>query len=415
VKRKTDDLRRPDVVEWDDETPEAYADAFLEALEASYQVEVVELEWRAPLGDGRYLMPAYIERGNSQGAYTTVAECGRSYVPYMVAYSGSWADASWADTMAAHEFNHALQFGYGWALEFWFWEATATYVEDSVFESDWWTWYVSGYSMNPHIAMGASSQDDQDVFWHMYGMAIWVRYLHEYQGGLDTVKQIWELGSEQRTNGYDYTQEEALTEAGVDFQAAYLDFIARTSVMDYEDHRALSAYASVAMSDTIDSLPAEGESESRTEPEGYGQNFYTFDAGMGDGTLRVTFEGEDAVEWGIVLAENDGRAVTRSVSVVTEGGVGTLDLTGYGDEEVVLVVSPLTDADRGRSYTWSAELVAEADAGEGDDTDTDDDGLSDGGEEVKLGGSCGCASSTAAGSAWVAAGALALVLARRRR
>jgi MYXO-CTERM domain-containing protein len=246
-------------------------------------------------------------------------------------------------------------------------------------------------------------------------MAIWVRYLHEYQGGLDTVKQIWELGSEQRTNGYDYTQEEALTEAGADFQAAYLDFIARTSVMDYEDHRALSAYASVAMSDTIDSLPAEGESESRTEPEGYGQNFYTFDAGMGDGTLRVTFEGEDAVEWGIVLAENDGRAVTRSVSVVTEGGVGTLDLTGYGDEEVVLVVSPLTDADRGRSYTWSAELVAEADAGGGDDTDTDDDGLSDGGEEVKLGGSCGCASSTAAGSAWVAAGALALVLARRRR
>ncbi len=101
-------------VEWDAGANESTAQAFLDALETAYAVEIEELGWKPPAGDGSYLMLAYIQSGNSASAYTTVMSCGRGYVPYIVAYAGSFGgNSDWYETMALHEFNHASQFGYG--------------------------------------------------------------------------------------------------------------------------------------------------------------------------------------------------------------------------------------------------------------------------------------------------------------
>ena len=82
-----------------------------------------------------------VPRNNSYaGAYTTVEYCsGSGCMPYIVAYSGSFNSGNWWKTMACHELNHAIQFSYGFSHEFWWWEATATWIEEYVYPSfnDW--------------------------------------------------------------------------------------------------------------------------------------------------------------------------------------------------------------------------------------------------------------------------------------
>jgi hypothetical protein len=334
----------------------------------------------------------------------------------MVAYEGSWSSMSWADTMAAHEFNHALQFGYGFAHEFWWWEATATYVEDSVYDSDWWAYYITGYSDNPQIAMDASSQDDQDIFWHMYGMAIWGFYLDEYQGGLATVLGTWEAAERERGT-YTFSQEEALGELGLDFRAAYLDFVARNVVMDYAQQRLFPDIDTVG---SIDALPAEGGETGRQAPEGYGQNYVEIEEGLGEGDLVVTFAGEDSVEWALLLVEHDGSAILRTVESTFEGGAGEVVLEGYGEHPVGLVVTPLADSDSRRDYSYTAELRSPPEP-EPDDTGSAD---TDGGENadedgVGINGGCACASAAGGeadrAGAMLAAAALVLGVAVSRR
>ena len=86
-------------------------------------------------------------------AYTYVERCGNSYVPYIVAYAGSFSAGDWYEMMALHEFNHSSQFSYSEGPEFWYWEATATYIEEQVLPNgNWWSTYVVGYSDHPERA-----------------------------------------------------------------------------------------------------------------------------------------------------------------------------------------------------------------------------------------------------------------------
>lgn len=414
-------------VEWNDDAgiSEATAQGFLEALEYSYQREVEELGWREPLGDGQYLMMAYISRGNYASAYTTIDSCGGQYLPYIVAYAGSFSGSgTWDETMAAHEFNHALQFGYSFAPEFWWWEATATYVEEAVYpDANWWSSYVPGYSDNPQIAMGASSQDDQDVFYHMYGMAIWGFYLDEYQGGSDIVRQIWEYAATQR-GYYELDAEEAVEGVGIDFATAYADFTARNAAMDYREHR---YFSDIDLIDSFSSLPVDAESSNRSAPGGYGQNYFRVkaDAGNGEDTLQVTFAGEDSVDWMVQVVEVDDSDVSRVQTVYSaDDGTAVATLEAFGALDAYVVVSPLKHTDNTFDYSFTAELVAASDDGGGDDTGEDsglvDDDGNDPGDDVKDGKlelqGCGCASTadSGAGLAALALG-LGLVAARRRR
>lgn len=342
-------------VEWDGSTiSEATATNFLDALEEGYEVEV-GLGWKEPMQGDDYLVLAYVQAGNYQGAYTTVDYCGGGMVPYIVAYAGSFSSRSWADTMAVHELNHALQFGYGFAWEFWWWEATATYIESQVYPtSNWWAYYVTGYSDNPELAFNASDQNDQDIFWHMYGMAIWGAYMDEYIGGHDAVLDTWEAADGERSDTYGFGMRDAFEEMGLDFDAAYVDFIAKNVVMSYEAQRVLPE---VAERDEVRALPASDEADGSQRPQGYGQTYTRIEKGAGEGDLVLSFDGDEDAPWSVQLVEVDGDAILRVVAADVVDGVGTVTLEDFGANDVVLVVSPLVDSDSRYGYTWSAEVV----------------------------------------------------------
>lgn len=398
-------------VEWDGSTiTESVAQGFLDSLEEGYTVQVDELGWREPSQVDDYLVLAYVQSGGSMGAYTTVEECGNGFVPYIVAYSGSFSSRSWAETMAVHELNHALQFSYGFAWEFWWWEATATYIEGQVYPtSDWWAYYVDGYSQNPQLAMNASDQNDQDIFWHMYGMAIWANYMSEYLGGPDAVLATWE-NAVGAGGYYTFGMRDAFDASGLDLDTAYADFVVRNTVMDYDDQDAIPPVDEVA---EVDELPASDDVSGNNRPQGYGQSYLRFEAGAGEGDLVVAFDGDPNGQWSVQLVEVSRTEVLRVVTGDIVDGVGTLTMPDFGGEDVMLVASPLRATDDKFAFAWSADLVAPEVLDTAEDTGAPLAGDDDTAGEQPSG--CGCASTGDVGGLGLGMLLSVATLARRRR
>jgi hypothetical protein len=413
-------------VEWDHGTiSEETANDFLDALEYSWEVEVDELGWRQPDGTDDYLMLIYVAEGNYASAYTTVDHCGGEYLPYVVAYEGSFAPGSnWYQDMACHEFNHAMQFAYGFAHEFWWWEATATYIEEAVYPShNGWAPYISGYSGAPWLAMNASSQEDYEIFMHMYGMSIMGFFLEQYVGDADLVRQTW---SESSSYGgqYNLYLPDLLEDMGYDFYAAYPSFMAANTVMAYEDQ---SAFPDITVQNMVYSLPDDGGNGYGTTPETLGQNYIRFDTGEATDALPdllVTFEGQAGGDWIALLVGTDGDEVTETVSIELTDDAGEGRLADFGQyDRAWLVVSPTRQSDNAYDYSWSAELVeADPEAGDDDDdddaTDDDDDDLQAMGDDdgtLVVGADCTCRQAAGPRGPTAALTLLAALLLRLRR
>ena len=423
-------------VQWDDGViSEAQAEAFADSLEYSYEIEMNELGWRPPEGISSYQLLVMVDSGGSAGAYTTVESCGGRYLPYVVAYAGSFSAGNWYKTMACHELHHAVQFGYGYAHEFWYWEASATWVEDLVYPdlNDWLS-AISVYSQVPYIGMNASGRSDQTLFWHTYAMGIWGMFLDQHVGGNELVRDTWEVS--QMTNcQYCLWMPDAVDRTGVDFAEVYAEFMATNAVMDYRDSLWIRT---PELSDDVSTLPASGESDYRDRPQSLGQNFIQFDSSLGGSgkALEVTFDGENDVDyWVAVLVRGDNTVEEMVEFELNDNmwGVATIDFPG--DSSIHLVVSPVDGDAQGYyydwtsaddyDYNWSAQIVESQTP---DDDDDDGNGGSDGdgnagdvaqgdnsGEVIgQKGSGCACSSTTAQAPGWLVLMLGFLPLVRRR-
>ncbi len=421
-------------VEWQDGVSRSYADDFSESLEYSWQVEVDELGWNRPDGTETYPMMALIvNHGGYSGAYTSIENCNGQYVPYIVAYSGSWSSGTWAKDMAAHEFKHTIQFSTSYAPEFWYWEASAVWMQEQVYPShNWWPYYVEMYTEEPHIGLNASSRDDQDIFYHMYGASIFNFLLDNWYDGQDTVKAMWD--NAERQNGYyDHTVWENVEGIGLDFEEVFTNFMAANTVMDYDEQ---GAYPDIDVHDVVNGLPDAGESSSSDEPQSLGLNYIRFDEdAFGGQDLRVDFAGESGPDhWFAILVSTEDDEVREIVTLELDDDFSGDAWIAPQDGDVYLVVSPWDESVQGYhynweraeswSYTWTAELGEGAEEPEeNEDTGYDkiDDlperpGVDDEGEGGVGMPGCGCASGggAASGAALGLMGLAGLAIRRRR-
>lgn len=422
------------VVEWDSSSvTETMVTNLLTSLELSWQVFVEEKGWDAPNGADEAPLLFYIDGGNWAGAYTTIGNCsGQGYVPYMVAGRGSFSAGTWYQTMAAHEFHHAIQWGYSYAHEFYWWEATATWSEEYVYpeNNDWADMYV-GFPYYPYISMNASNQDDQAIFYHMYAMGIFGTFLDEYYGGHDTVQATWDV-SKARSTQYNYWMPDVLDDIDLDFGEIFPHFMATTAWMDFEESRYYYTVRETGQVDEVDDLPADGDAL-RNAPQSLGLNYIYFDDGLGeDGRyLQIDFDGGEADYWYVVLTTGEDHALQDYVTIeLDEEHQGSAWIPLDGDTEAFLVVSPVDERAVGMTYdwrdadefefTWEACLV---DAEGGPACGEEAEGEGDGGEddtpatpEDEGGKASTCASAPlpGLGAAW-ALFLLGLVALRRRR
>lgn len=115
---------------------------------------------------------------------------------------------------AAHEFFHAIQFGYNsfisdWSssssgANTWWMEATATWMEDEIYPN------VNDYLNYQYIYAGYNAIDGWFAYphrrltvfngLHEYGSMIYAKYLSEKKGGAATIKSIWD-----KTTNYDFS------------------------------------------------------------------------------------------------------------------------------------------------------------------------------------------------------------------
>jgi MYXO-CTERM domain-containing protein len=419
-------------VQWDDGIiSSSQAEAFAESLEHSYEVEVNELGWREPEGLPTYQILVMVEGGGAS-AYTTVDSCGGRYMPYIVAYSGSFSAGSWYKTMACHELHHAIQFGYGYAHEFWYWEASATWVEDHVYpDLNDWSNAIYVYSLVPYMGMNASGRSDDYLFMHTYAMGIWGMFLDQHIGGNDLVKDTWDV-SRVSSCQYCLWMPEAIERTGEDFTQIYAQFIGTNAVMDYRDRLWIRT---PTLSDDVDSLPASGESSYQDRPQSLGQNFIRFDSALGSSgkALEVSFEGQDDPDsWIAVLVRGDIAVEEIVVFEIGEDHRGTAQIDFPGGSSVHLVVSPMDEAAQGYyydwtraddyDYEWTAQLVDAAadpegeDERDGDDEDPGADFNNGSGRVIgKEGSSCACSAGGPADLGWLALVLGLVPMVRRRR
>ncbi len=413
-------------LEWEDGAfSESMAQNFLDSLEESWSTEIDELGWKAPTSTDTYKLMVFVpDESRYAGAYTTVDNCEGSWMPYIVAYSGSFSYGSWYKTMASHEFNHASQFAYGFAHEFWWWEATATYAEEYVYPSyNDWSDMVSYYASIPYIGMNASAgnSNNSELFYHTYAMAIWAFYLDQHVGGHDLVRGTWEY-SEGEHGQYNLWMPDVIDGIELDgqtfdFDEVYEGFLAAAAVMDFDER---NGYRTPNRVDTVRELPATGVEDDTDPPQSLGQAFIKFDGDLAeDGMeLKVSFQGDPAADgWYAVLVRGDTSVEEMVPIPLDENYAGEATIPFEGGADLHLVVSPVLEDAQGYNYSWTRadEFTYSWEAEVFDPNAVPEDtGVappSAGDGEPKA---CGCATGGgAAGLAWLAG--LAALAVRRRR
>lgn len=220
----------------------SYVDEIAQTLEYVWQIEIEQFGWAAPPsdegigGDDRYDVYlqeilwdgtfGYVE-GSEDSRYRSAGQIGdtraaraahaaRNTSAFEERASASFMvlDNDYADTedlitadytildlmrsTVAHEFNHALQFGYdGEEPADWLWEATATWMQDEVYDAindgieDAYAVFKSPDSCQ--LAYGGEERVEDENHW--YGEWIFLRYISENYGH-ETVRAIWEQSVE---------------------------------------------------------------------------------------------------------------------------------------------------------------------------------------------------------------------------
>lgn len=162
-------------------------------------------------------------------------------------FDGAPAEASLAVT-AAHEFFHAIQFGYDYLEDGWLMEATATWVEDEVYDDvdDNVGYLWRSHLTDPSVPLDLGPPSTHPNFLYQYGAFVFFRFLAERDGAPDVVRRIWELADAAR-GAPDYHSskaiDRALAERGTTLRASFRDFAATNLVPDafYEEGAAYPA------------------------------------------------------------------------------------------------------------------------------------------------------------------------------
>ncbi len=351
-------------IEWDDAITQAQAEQLAQALETSREVMLAD-GWREPVLADQYLMQVFVRDGLGSGAYTTTRVCGGVDVAYMVVNNAVFRNnADYYKTVAAHEYNHTSQYAYGQAHQTWFFEATATWSEDTVFDdaNDWASQIEGGYLENPQLAMHTSDRTDFDAEWHMYGMGIWLFFLDEHVGGGDLVREMWDYASRVDVPERSLWQQDTLQGLEIDFDEVYADFLVNNITMDFDEAENFGEIRH----DSEDFFPNDDDVTSDGQaPQSLGASYVKFETrGWDEGAntdMMIEFSGDAELSWLVQVVTVDDGAVTEVWHVPLDAGLGyqrVEDVWTY--DAVWLVASPLARDDYPTEhypYRWEANPV----------------------------------------------------------
>ena len=179
-----------------------------------------------------YVQPEYYANNNTgNNEHSTVQEVNAmtSYMAMRNNYNGfPNTELENIQVTTAHEFYHAIQFGYdGWEKS-WLMEASAVWMEEGVYDdiNDCYQ-YMNTWFNAPQIALDKESS-------HWYGSYIFFEYIYEHLGGATSIRRVWEksIGHDSYYGDYSHLAiKEALSTVGSSFQDALKKMVVANKIM----------------------------------------------------------------------------------------------------------------------------------------------------------------------------------------
>jgi len=262
---------------------------------------------------------------------------------------------------AAHEFNHAIQFGYDAWEETWLMEATATWMEDEVYD------YVNdnlGYLIfhfaDPDLCLPGTIPYRPGRW---YADWILMRFISEHHGGQSTVRSVWEHSVNYDSYGGSFafdTLSDALGEIGTNLPSVFTAFSAANYVMSTCPANAPYCYEEAGLYPDVyveeENLDFAGEATHYQPPDGvkqYGTDYIEIDSTVD--SIEVSVVGTTATTaYAAQLVALQGGAATVipiPMSGSPSSGSVLVDTSGYDSLALIVMnVTPTAGACSDSSY-----------------------------------------------------------------
>lgn len=324
-----------------------------DAAELSWDKQIVEMDYEIPSSQKLTLILDDNDEFLISGAVgiTTVESDG--VTPFMAI--DPWTSKNLMSVTIAHEFFHAIQFGYNptfastyngvaWA------EASAVWMEDEVYEDvDDYVLYLKDFYNHSDYSVFASLAPSDTFF--IYALSIWPKFLSEYFEDSDIVRNIWENYFDSSLDYYSsYKVYDAAVEAveakGNDFDETFQDFSLwnldpSTFYIDGSEYPELY----------VESNTIQGEYTEISEdyvPALYGTNYLYFENENAVDSFYFHIVKPEGISFAVsIVPEDNGDAKVASAQKTiiekNEEMLSELVLTGLEDYDgVYAVISPLS-------------------------------------------------------------------------
>lgn len=319
-------------------------------------------------GDGRY--DVYIEDiGSGIAGYTApeAVTSGRKLPSYIVVdndFVGVKSTLPEALDLlratAAHEFFHAVQFGYDTNEDVYWFEQSAVWMEEQVFDAvnDYITYLTgfNGFLTKPWISLDIS--DGQ----HEFAGILWPQYLTE-RFSASLIRDIWERA--ETVQSLD-AMEQSLQSVGSNLKSAFQEFTTWNAFTGVRANQSLAyeegaLWPLVTPTDTTASYPFSGPatSSNRPFPSHLGANFMVFkpDASL-PGGLHIEFTGLTG-EWGVSIVATSITGPDTIITVPITSQRGVVDIYDWGNfDSIILIAASLERTGSNYQYQYSVSYDA---------------------------------------------------------
>ncbi len=347
-----------------------WVETTLAVFAQTWATEVGELGYRAPLsdaesfengGDGR--LDIYLADVGAEALFGwCTSDDPASYATYRVSafcvIDEDYTNRAFGidplpalKATAAHEFFHAIQFGYDWLEDLWLMEGTAAWIEDEVFDG------VNDnlrYARKHSPIVSPGTPVDLGRGGYEYGAWIFWRYLSE-RFGPGLVKTVWNRAAEtESANSFSLAATRgALAARGRSFRDVFAGFGAAnvTPASSYEEGGAYPAHpvSAVAVRSSVGphtvSVKRLANRTVAFRPAGGGKNL-RIDLAVSSRTYGAAT---------VIVRRESGAITKRRVRFDSKGRASVM--VPFGDREVRRVELVLTNADT-RLDCWKGTTVS---------------------------------------------------------
>jgi hypothetical protein len=342
--------------------------------DSCWEHETFTLGWRQPPsdgaagGDGRY--DVYTENMSYYGYCSREGpgpEPWADYASYISVHNNfigfpdnddpDGVPAGAAKVTLAHEFNHACQYAYDAFNEFYFYELSATYMEDEVYDivNDNYN-YLGSFFTAPYTSLKEES-------YHAYSVFIFGVFLHQ-EFGPSIMPGIWDY---MRYSDASVAVDQGLNDYSTSFSAQFPRFVEWNYFTEYRDdglhYEEAGEYPYLNPTYTENSYPITRSQTSSAKPQGWAANYIRFNPGT-NRILRLAFNGQNLIPWGITLIAHKAAGGAEFSYHELDPSVGddTLYVPFFPDlDYVVAVVANMGPTTSGASYQYTATALRPGD------------------------------------------------------